>query len=126
VVEDEIRARYGGDEVADTEGLPGYLLSESGLDDATPAGYARSVQDGTSPSASARAAMSALLSHHRVRALVYNAQTSDAATARAQEEAAAAGVPVVVMYETMPPQFTTIGRWMYVNAEALFVALRRG
>jgi zinc/manganese transport system substrate-binding protein len=44
-----------------------------------------------------------LFSAHRVRALVYNAQTEDDATSKAVGAAKSAHIPVVPVTETLPP-----------------------
>ena len=119
-----IRARDGGAPVAYTEPVPGYLLAAAGLRNLTPAAFSRAIEDGSEPTASAVSDMTALLASHRVRALLVNTQAVSPITSRVRSAAAAAGVPVVGVTETLP-EGETFQAWQLRQARALARALHR-
>jgi zinc/manganese transport system substrate-binding protein len=119
-----IRARDGGAPVAYTEAVPGYLLAAAGLRNLTPAAFSRAIEDGSEPTASAVSDMTALLASHRVRALLVNTQAVSPITSRVRSAAAAAGVPVVGVTETLP-EGETFQAWQLRQARALARALGR-
>ncbi len=120
-----IRARYAGAPVAYTERVPGYLVAGAGLRNWTPSGFARAIEDGNEPSPSDRAAMDALISGHRIKALLYNAQAVSAVTKSVRAHARRAGIPVVAVTETLPPGLTFQG-WQNDQDQALLRALGGG
>jgi zinc/manganese transport system substrate-binding protein len=119
-----IRAKYPGTPVAYTEPVPGYLLDAAGLRNIAPPSFTRAVQNGTEPSPQAVAAMGALMTNHAVRVLLYNSQAVSPITTRVREAAAAAGIPVVGVTETLPPH-RTFQEWQLGQARALQRALAR-
>jgi zinc/manganese transport system substrate-binding protein len=119
-----IRAAHAGDPVAYTEPVPGYLLAAAGLDNRTPAAFARAIEDGSEPSPEAVAEMTALMTSHRVRVLLYNSQAASPITARIEAAARSAGIPVIGVTETLPPG-ETFQRWQLRQAVALERALDR-
>jgi zinc/manganese transport system substrate-binding protein len=119
-----IRARDGGAPVAYTEAVPGYLLAVAGLRNLTPAAFSRAIEDGSEPTASAVSDMTALLASHRVRVLLVNTQAVSPITSRIRSAAAAAGVPVVGVTETLP-EGETFQAWQLRQARALARALGR-
>ncbi len=119
----EIKTKYPNAPVAYTERVPGYLLDAAGLRVVSPAGFARSIEDGNEPSAGDAQAMQELISNHGVRVLLYNAQATSAVTKHVQDLARAAGVPVVAVTETMPKNEPTYQSWQQHQLEALLRAL---
>jgi zinc/manganese transport system substrate-binding protein len=117
-----IRARFGGAPVAYTEPVPGYLLAAAGLGNLAPDSFTRLIEEGTEPSASAVAAMSTLVSEHRIRVLLYNSQAVSPVTARLRAAAQKAGIPVVPVSETLPPHLT-FQQWQLDQARAIAAAL---
>jgi len=113
-----------GDPVAYTERVPGLLLAAAHLRVLTPPGFARSVEDGTDPSASDVAAMRALITGKHIDALLYNEQATSPVTSQLQSLARAAGIPIVAVTETMPPN-ATFESWQLDQVDALVAALRR-
>jgi zinc/manganese transport system substrate-binding protein len=120
----QIEKRFGGRAVAYTEPVPGYLVDAAGLRNIAPASFTRAVQNGTEPSPLAVAAMDALMTKHVVRVLLYNSQAVSPITTRVREAAAKAGIPVVGVTETLPPQ-RTFQEWQLGQARALQRALAR-
>jgi zinc/manganese transport system substrate-binding protein len=119
-----IRSRFHGAPVAYTERVPGYLVAAAGLRNLAPDSFTLPVEEGTEPSPSAVAAMDALVSRHRIRALLYNSQAVSPLTARLREEAEKAEVPVVPVSETLPPHLT-FQQWQLDQARALAAALAK-
>lgn len=119
-----IRTRFGGAPVAYTEPVPGYLVAAAGLRNLAPDSFTRLIEEGTEPSPSAVAAMSTLVSEHRIRVLLYNSQAVSPITARLRSAAEKAGIPVVPVSETLPPHLT-FQQWQLDQARALAAALAR-
>ena len=119
-----MRTRFHGAPVAYTEPVPGYLVTAAGLRNVAPGSFTRPIQDGSEPSPSAVAAMGSLISKHRIRALLYNAQAVSPITARLRTAARSAGIPVVPVRETLPAG-TSFQRWQLDQARALAAALER-
>jgi zinc/manganese transport system substrate-binding protein len=68
--------------------------------------------------------MTALISQHRIRVLLYNSQAVSPITARLRDAARSAGIPVVAVRETLPPGLS-FQRWQLLQARALADALAR-
>ena len=118
----KLRGAFAGQPVAYTEPVPGYLLQAAGLVNLAPAAFTRSIEDGTEPSPASVAEMLQLFSAHKVRVLLYNDQTVSPITIRVRTAARAAGIPVVGVSETLPPQ-RSFQRWQLAQAQALDAAL---
>jgi zinc/manganese transport system substrate-binding protein len=110
-----------GDPVAYTERVPGLLLAAARLRVLTPTGFARSIEDGTDPSASDVSAMRDLITGHKIDVLLYNEQATSPVTAQLQSLAHSVGIPVVPVTETMPLH-NTFESW---QLRALSAALAR-
>ena len=119
----EIRTRYPHAPVAYTERFPGYLLDAAGLTVASPPGFARAIEDGNEPSAGDAQAMQDLITQHRIRALLYNAQATSPVTERVQDLARRAGIPVVAVTETLPEHEPSFQAWQQHQLDALLTAL---
>ena len=119
----QIRQRYPGAPVAYTERVPGYLLADAGLRVLTPPGFAAAIEDGTDPSPDDTVVMDGLLTHHRVKVLLYNAQVVSAATQHVRALARQSRIPVVGVTETMPPSYRSYQAWQLAQAEAILRAL---
>jgi zinc/manganese transport system substrate-binding protein len=119
----EIRRRYAGAPAAYTERVPAYLLAAAGLRVVSPPGFAAAVEEGVDPGPGDTQAMDQLLTGRRVRVLVYNAQATSPATQHARALARRSGVPVVAVYETMPPAYRTFQAWQLAQAQSILRAL---
>lgn len=119
-----IRSKHAGTAIGYTERVPGYLVQEAGLRLGTPASFSQSIEDGTDPSPMDDAAFTKVLTDHRVRVLLYNAQVTDAQTDKLKKLARRSGVPVVGVTETMPSSARDFQTWQLEQAEALLAALR--
>ena len=120
----QLRAQEGGQPVAYTEPVPGYLLAAAGLRVLTPPAFARAVENGTDPTAESVAALLAVLHRRAVRVVLYNDQTGSPVTEQVRSAALAAGVPVVGVSETMPPGLD-FQSWQLDQIRALQAALAR-
>jgi zinc/manganese transport system substrate-binding protein len=118
-----IKTKYPKAPVAYTERVPQYLLDAAGLTIATPPGFARAIEDGNEPSAGDTQAMNDLVTRHRIRALLYNAQATSAVTQHVQDLARKAAIPVVAVTETMPKHEPSYQAWQQHQLEALLAAL---
>ncbi|MDQ3402658.1 MAG: zinc ABC transporter substrate-binding protein, partial [Actinomycetota bacterium] len=112
-----------GAKIIATEPVAGYLLETAGLTDATPHEFAEAVEEETDPSAAAVAETNELVTRKAVIGVIYNEQTETPATKALKDSAAAAGVPVVGISETLPEGTTDYVEWMTKQVEALTVAL---
>jgi zinc/manganese transport system substrate-binding protein len=119
-----IRTRFGGAPVAYTEPVPGYLIAAAGLRNLAPDSFTRLIEEGTDPPPTAVATMSDLVAQHRIRALLYNAQAVSPITAQLRAAAQKAGIPVVPVTETLPPNLS-FQQWQLEQARALAAALAR-
>jgi zinc/manganese transport system substrate-binding protein len=117
-------AADSGDPVAYTERVPGLLLAAAHLRVLTPPGFARSIEDGTDPSASDVSAMRALITNNSIDVLLYNEQATSPVTSQLQSLAHSAGIPVVPVTETMPAN-ATFESWQLGQVRALTSALAR-
>ncbi len=110
--------------MAVTEPVAGYLLQAAGLVVATPPAFSQAVEDGTDPPAAVVTANLATFSGPgKVKAFVENAQTEGPTTTQAEQAAAANGVPVVKVTETLPSGVTDYVTWMSGQVDALGAAL---
>ena len=119
-----LRARFGGATIAATEPVFGPMASALGLD-VRDMRFQVAVMNGTEPRASDVAMIEADLRNHKVRALIFNAQVTDASTQRLLDIAKQAGVPVVGVTETQPPGQDYSG-WMLAELTRLENALAAG
>ena len=110
-----------GTRVAVTEPLAHYLLTAAGLDDAAPEEFQEAIEEGTDPPAAVLQEVLALFAGDPVEVLVLNTQTQSAVTDRVVQEAERAGVPVVMMSETLVG--SDYPTWMGGQVRALEEAL---
>ena len=112
------RTAHAGTVVAGTEPVADDMLEAAGCTIATPEALRLAIMNGTDPSPQDVSRQNALLTGRHVRALVYNEQVTDGLTQSFLARARAAGVPVVGVYETMPPG-STYQSWMLAEVSAL-------
>jgi zinc/manganese transport system substrate-binding protein len=116
-----------GTRVAVTEPVPGYLIEQAGLVDATPEEFAEAVEeDSDPPAAVVQETLTLFTGPDPVRALIVNSQTRTPTTDQVRAAAEAAGVPVVTMSETLPEGQADYVSWMSGQIDALTAALARG
>jgi zinc/manganese transport system substrate-binding protein len=112
---------YAGTPVTATEPVFAYMAQAIGLEDRNQR-FQRSIMNDTEPSAKDIAAFQDDLKNRRVKALIYNNQTSDDLTSRLLDLAKASGIPIVGVSETEPAD-KTYQEWMLGQLTALEKAL---
>jgi len=122
---DAIGTAAPGTRVAVTEPVPGYLIDEAGLVNATPDEFAEAIEEDTDPPAAVLQETLALFTGDPVRALILNAQTQTPTTDQVRQAAEAAGVPVIEVTETLPAGQTDYVTWMGTQIDALAGAVQR-
>lgn len=123
---DSFKATYPNTPVATTEPVADYMLEAAGTNNLTPFAFQADVMNGTDPSPQMVAAQTALFTQHKVKALVYNQQVTDALTQGFIADANKAGIPVIGVYETMPTPGYTYQSWMLAEVQALQKAVANG
>ncbi|MFF6911063.1 metal ABC transporter solute-binding protein, Zn/Mn family [Streptomyces sp. NPDC012466] len=122
--EARIKKEHGGEAVAITEPVPLYMIEASGLVNRTPPQFSEAIEEGDDVSPRILQESLALFGGKKVKALVYNEQTSGPQTEKAEAAAKAAGIPVVPVTETLPKGEDYLG-WMTANVDALAGALAK-
>ncbi|MFI9381286.1 metal ABC transporter solute-binding protein, Zn/Mn family [Kutzneria sp. NPDC052558] len=124
---DDLIAQIGklpaGKKVVVTEPVANYLLAAGAIADATPKAFEEAVEAGTDIPVAAVAEATALIANRQVDALVNNAQTETDLTNQLKSKAAAAGIPVVDVTETLPAGTTDYVGWIGKEVDALSKAL---
>jgi zinc/manganese transport system substrate-binding protein len=107
----QLKARWNGTPVGLTETIFLYQANPLGLKVLTPFEFQKAVAEGNDPPADTVVAAESQVKERKIRVLVYNEQTISPITTRLQDEAKAAGIPVVPVTETMPSALT-YQNWM--------------
>ena len=116
---------YTGAGVAVTEPVADYMLQAAGMNIKTPWGFQAAVMNGTDPSPQDVQTQDNLLRQRQVKALIYNQQAVDDVTTALMKLAKDNQIPIVGVYETMPPGLT-YQTWMEQEANNLIKALKDG
>jgi zinc/manganese transport system substrate-binding protein len=121
----KIAIDYNGVGVAVTEPVVDYLLEAAHLNVKTPWGFQASVMNGTDPSPQDVQIQENLLKNKEVKVLIYNQQAIDDATNTLIQLAKSNNIPIVGVYETMPPNYN-YQKWMENETNNIFKALNSG
>jgi zinc/manganese transport system substrate-binding protein len=113
----EIRSQFAGRRVASTESIFEYLANATGLDLVSPPAFMEAVAEGNDPPAQSVVEFQQLIQNGNVSVLVYNAQTVTPLTQNIKAMAAAKGIPIVAVTETIQPPDISFQDWM--NAELI-------
>jgi len=113
----EIRQQFAGAKVASTESIFVYLANATGLDVVSPPAFMNAVAEGNDPPAQSVVQFQDLIQNGTVAVLVYNAQTVTPLTQNIKAMAAAKGIPIVAVTETIQPPDVSFQDWM--NAELI-------
>lgn len=111
--------------VAVTEPVCDYLLEAAGMDIKTPWSFQAAVMNGVDPSPQDVQIQENLIKEHQVKVLLYNQQAVDDVTTALLKLARENHIPVVGVYETMPPNHT-YQTWMEDEVKALKNAIQNG
>ena len=106
-----IKQKFSGVPVGSTESIFVYTAHALGLELVSPPEFMQAVSEGNDPPAATVATFHDQVTQKRVKALVYNIQTSTLITTNIKNLATASGVPVVGVSETMQPDNTTFQDW---------------
>jgi len=113
----EIRQQFAGTKVAATEDIFVYLANATGLNLVSPPAFMEAVAEGNDPSAQSVVQFQLLIQSGNFSVLVYNAQTVTPLTQNIKAMAAAKGIPIVAVTETIQPPDVSFQDWM--NAELI-------
>ncbi len=115
---EQFRTQYPGTPVATTEPVGDYMLQAAGTDNMTPFTLQADIMNGVDPAPQNVTLQDQLFAQHRVKVFLYNQQVTDTLTQTFLSAAAKYGVPVVGVYETMPPGYD-YQAWMLAEVQAL-------
>ncbi|HVO38407.1 MAG TPA: zinc ABC transporter substrate-binding protein [Spirochaetia bacterium] len=118
----QIAGRYSGTPVGLTETIYLYQAIPLGLKVLTPFEFQKAIAEGNDPPADALVEAQDQIRQKRVRVLIYNEQTASPVTTKVQDEAKAAGIPIVAVTETMPSG-EAYQTWMIRQLDELRAAL---
>ncbi len=107
-----IKQQFSGEKVAATEDIFTYLANATGLNLISPQAFITAVAEGNDPPASSVMAFEDQLRSGQVKVLVYNKQTVTPLTDNMRKLAAAQGIPVVGITETIQPPTLSFEDWM--------------
>lgn len=120
-----IKARYAGVAVGASESIFEPLALALGLKLITPPGFFDAVAEGTEPSPKEKAETDAQVEDGEIAVWVYNNQNATPDVQRLNDAAAAAGVPVATVTETLTPEGASFQAWMSRQLRGLERALAR-
>jgi zinc/manganese transport system substrate-binding protein len=113
----EIRQQFAGRKVGATEDIFEYLANATGLDVVSPPAFMQAVAEGNDPPAQSVVQFQEQIQSGNFSVLVYNAQTVTPVTQNIKAMAAAKGIPIVAVTETIQPPDVSFQDWM--NAELI-------
>ena len=117
-----IKSKRGGTPVGLTETIFLYQAGPLGLKVLTPFEFQKSIAEGNDPPAEAVAEAQSQVKEKKIKVLIYNEQTVTPITTKLQDEAKAAGIPILPVTETMPSALN-YQSWMSSQLTALDLAL---
>lgn len=120
-----IRARYAGVPVGASESVFALLSPALGLRLITPASFMKSISEGTDVSAADAVTAQQQIERRQINVWIYNAQNATPQIQRLNELAAAHGIPVATVTETLSPVGATFEQWQVAQLQALAQALHK-
>jgi zinc/manganese transport system substrate-binding protein len=115
----QFKASHPGTQAATTEPVADYLLTAMGITNLTPFTFQADIMNGHEPAPQDIALENGFFSRHMVKVFAYNQQVVSTLTTSIRQNALAAGVPVVGVYETMPTPGYDYQSWMLAEVNAL-------
>ncbi|MGD9621798.1 MAG: metal ABC transporter solute-binding protein, Zn/Mn family [Mycolicibacterium sp.] len=119
----DIKSHASGKSFAATESVFDYMGEAVGLQNRTPEGYQLSSANETEPTPADLDAFLRLLAQRGVDVLIYNTQTEGSVPEQIRSAAQNAGVPVVEVTETVPPDTDSFQNWQIRQLDSLAKAL---
>jgi zinc/manganese transport system substrate-binding protein len=120
------RAKYAGTTAATTEPVADYLLTAMGIKNLTPWQFQADMMNGTDPTPQDVSLEEGFFTKRQVKVFCYNEQVTDPLTDTIRQDALAAHVPVVGVYETMPVPGYDYQSWMMAELNAIKKAITTG
>jgi len=120
---DSIRQQFAGTPVGLTETIYLYQADPMKLNVLTPWDFQHAIAEGNDPPVQSIAIANSQVTGHQIKVLIYNVQTVTPITTNLQNEAKAAGIPIVGVSETMPPN-EHYQSWMMSQLQSLDEALK--
>ena len=118
----QLKRKYAGTPVGLTETIFLYQSGPLGLTMLTPFEFQKSIAEGNDPPADAAVEAESQVTEKKIKLLIYNEQTVTPITTKLQDEAKAAGIPILPVTETMPSALN-YQNWMLSQLAALDRAL---
>ncbi len=118
-----IRARYAGVPVGASESIFALLSPALGLRLVTPASFMKAISEGTDVSAADAVTAQQQIEGHQIKVWVYNSQNATPQIQRLNALAAAHGIPIATVTETLSPVGATFEQWQATQLRALALAL---
>jgi zinc/manganese transport system substrate-binding protein len=119
----EIKAKFAGRKVGATESIFVYLASYLGLDLVSPPEFMQAVAEGNDPPADTMVAFEQQIEQKQITVLVYNVQTVTSVTDHLKALAAAQGIQLVSVSETIQPSDVSFQDWQVAQLLQLQNAL---
>lgn len=120
-----ISARYAGVPVGASESIFALLSPALGLRLITPASFMKAISEGTAVSAADAVTTQQQIERHEIKVWVYNSQNATPQIQRLDALAAAHGIPIATVTETLSPVGATFEQWQVAQLRALAQALHK-
>src|SRR5438067_2354499 len=120
-----IRSAHNGAPVGTTESIFVYMGQALGLTLVSPPEFMQAVSEGNDPPAQTVAQFQDQVSHHKIKVLVYNTQTSTPVTENLEQMAASNNIPIVGISETVERSTTSFQDWQIKELADLEAAVSR-
>ena len=120
-----LRSSVNAVPVGSTESIFVYMAQALGLNLISPAEFMQAISEGTDPPAQTVAEFQDQISHHQIKLLVYNTQTSTPITDNLKQLATRSGIPVVGISETVQPLTASFQDWQVRQLNSLQAGLSR-
>jgi zinc/manganese transport system substrate-binding protein len=120
-----LRSSVNAVPVGSTESIFVYMAQALGVILISPAEFMQAISEGTDPPAQTVAEFQDQISHHQIKLLVYNTQTSTPITDNLKQLATRNGIPVVGISETVQPLTASFQDWQVRQLNSLQAGLSR-
>jgi zinc/manganese transport system substrate-binding protein len=120
---DAIKKKYANTPVGATESIFSYQAADAGLNLITPPAYLKAISEGTDPSPSDKATVLKQINGKMIKVLVFNTQNSTPEVKSLVDKAAAKGIPIAHVTETLSPANLTFQDWQTRQLKELLAAL---
>jgi zinc/manganese transport system substrate-binding protein len=120
-----IRSTFSGVPVGSTESIFVYMAQALGVNLISPPEFMQAISEGSDPPAQTVAQFQDQISHHQIKLLVYNTQTSTPITDNLKQLATKNGIPVVGISETVEPTTASFQDWQTRQLNSLQAGLSR-